>query len=387
MALLHPWICVLVGCFSASLAGTSSLSDLYPPLWKESPGQFSDYKVENGTYIIDPWTYFDRIGAYKILINNTAKFFERFAAGGEQNILWGLALQHGWQYSSGRLADPKQMTHCGYESNRLCISVDSWWADINYFLCVLPFLAAVDSGIMGISSDQVLFLPPLVEQTKFCFNLSSCQSSHPELMRKWNVFYQHLQSPFRSFDDLLKYYWDAHTSTLQDTYRTFDDRIQCYSKPERYFERNWLLLLQYLNEMRFPTTLTRTHEFQQGLPDRMLASGDQAPFISDFTNLQNTVLFALNLLCKVDSATVSWLPACSLAATYPRPSVVRRHRLESVCVKDLKTLDTGADEWKMELKGEKKMHSLPVNDLCKSVVIRFALNLSRQHKNPLSVGR
>ncbi|KAG8510873.1 Protein LEG1, partial [Galemys pyrenaicus] len=282
---------------------TSSLSDLYPPQWKESPAQFSDYKVENGKYIIDPWIYFDRLGAYKILINNTSTFFERFAAGGEQNILWGLALQNGWQYISGRLADPKQITNCGYESNHLCISVDSWWADLNYFLCVLPFLAAVDSGIMRISSDQVSFLPPPVEQTKFCFNVSSCKSSYPGLMKKWNVFYQHLQSPFSRFEDLLKYYWDAHTSTLEATYRTFEDRLQYYSKPEEDFERKWLLVLKYLAEMQLPTTLIRVHEFQQGLPPRMLVSGDQAPFISDFTNLQNTVLFGLDLLSKVDSAT------------------------------------------------------------------------------------
>ncbi|XP_037374675.1 protein LEG1 homolog [Talpa occidentalis] len=306
MAFLHPWVCVFVGCFSVSLAGTDNLTTLYPPLWEESPGQFSDYKVENGKYIIDPWIYLERIGAYKILTNKTSMFFERFEGGSEENILWGLALQHGWQYSSGRLVDPTQKSNCGYESNHLCISVDSWWADLNYFLCALPFFAAVDSGIMGISSDQVLFLPPPVEQTKFCFSVSSCKSSYPELMRKWNLFYQYMKSPFSSFDDLLKYYWEAHTSTLDATYRTFEDRIEYYSKPEGDFERNWLLLVKYLTEMRFPTTLNRTHEFQEGLPPRMLVSGDQPPFISNFTNLQNTVLFALDVLYKVDSATGSF---------------------------------------------------------------------------------
>ena len=62
--------------------------------------------------------------------------------------------------------------------------------DINYFLCALPFFAAVDSGIMGISSDQVILLPPPKDQTKFCVNVSTCQSSFPRTMRQWNTFYK-----------------------------------------------------------------------------------------------------------------------------------------------------------------------------------------------------
>lgn len=64
------------------------------------------------------------------------------------------------------------------------------FTDMNYFLCVQPFLAAVDSDIMGISSDQVILLPPPKDQTQFCLNVSTCQSSFPKTMRKWNVFYQ-----------------------------------------------------------------------------------------------------------------------------------------------------------------------------------------------------
>lgn len=102
MAFLPSWAWVLVGCVSASLAGAPSPSDLYPPLWEESPGQLGDYQVENGKYIIDPWVFTDRMGMYKILLKQTAKYFAKFAPGNEQNILWGLPLQHGWQYSSGK---------------------------------------------------------------------------------------------------------------------------------------------------------------------------------------------------------------------------------------------------------------------------------------------
>ncbi|KAM9665215.1 protein LEG1 homolog [Trichechus inunguis] len=304
MAFLLSWTCVIVGCLSASLAVTSNLSDLYPPLWVESPGQFSDYRMKDGQYIINAWVYPERMGMYKILLTQTARYFERFAPENEQNVLWGLPLQHGWQYHTGRLADPTHRTNCGYESgNHLCISVDSWWADINYFLCALPFLAAVDSGVMGISADQVTLLPPPKDQNLFCLNVSACCSSFPETMGKWNAFYQHLKLPSSTFDDLLKYLWVAHTSTLKDTLQTFESRLNNYLKPEAYFEISWSVAVEYIAASNFPTTLIRTSDFQKGLPPRMLVTGDVAPFIRNFTAFQNIVLFSVNTLHKVDNAT------------------------------------------------------------------------------------
>ncbi|XP_014636695.1 PREDICTED: protein LEG1 homolog [Ceratotherium simum simum] len=304
MAFSLSWACVIFGCIFASLAGTSSISEAYPPLWKESPGQFSDYNVENGKYIINVWHYPERLGTYKILLNKTAKYFEKYAPENEQNILWGLAVQHGWQYHTGRLADPTQMTDCGHESgDHLCISVDSWSADINYYLSAMPFFAAVDSGIMGISSDNVTVLPPSKDQMSFCYNVSSCHSSFPEVMKKWNEFYQHVKSNSSNCDDLLKYLWAAHVSSLEVARKNFHNRLKYYSKQEADFERNWALFVDYLAPSLFPTTLIRTHEFQKGLPTRVLVSGDRAPFIKDFTGFQNTILLALNFIQKMHEYT------------------------------------------------------------------------------------
>ncbi|XP_027803199.2 protein LEG1 homolog [Marmota flaviventris] len=291
------WACVLVGCISASLAGAYNLSDEFPPLWKESPGQFSDYSVENGKYIINPWNYSERIGMYKILLAQTARYFEKFAPEDEQNILWGLPIHHGWQYHSGRLADPTLRTDCGHDSgDPLCISVDSWWADLNYYLSTIPFLAAIDSGLMGVSADNVILLPPSKDQTNFCYNVSSCHSSFPEAMKMWNKFYKCAMSPSSSFDDLLKYMWDAHVSSLEFARKNFQSRSKYYSKQEADFQSNWALLVDYLAPLLFPTTLDRVCEFQKGLPPRTLVSGDPAHFISDFTDLQNKVLLGLKFL-------------------------------------------------------------------------------------------
>nr|XP_025716719.1 protein LEG1 homolog [Callorhinus ursinus] len=298
------WACVIICCIFASLAKTFNISDMYPPLWKESPGQFSDYKIENGKYIINFWHYPERLGMYKILLNKTAKYFAKFSPENEQNILWGLPIHHGWQYHTGRLADPTQSTDCGLKSgDHLCISVDSWWADLNYYLSAMPFLAAIDSGIMGISSDNVTFLPPSKDQMNFCYSVSNCQSSFPEAMKKWNEFYQHIKSHSSSFDDLLEYLWAAHVSSLEVAHKNFQNRLKYYSKQEADFARSWALFVDYLAPPCFPTTLIRTYEFQKELPRRMLVSGDKVPFISDFSGFQNIMLFALNLLHKVHTYT------------------------------------------------------------------------------------
>ncbi|MBZ3891419.1 Protein LEG1-like protein [Sciurus carolinensis] len=275
MAFFPSWVCVLVGSFSFSLAGDLNFSRLYPPLWKESPGQFSDYTVENGIYIIDPWVFPERLGMYKILLNQTATYFEKFAPENEQNLLWGLPVQHGWQYSS----------------------------DLNYFLCVLPFLAAVDSGILGISSDQVRLLPPPMDQKRFCYDVSGCLLSFPKAMNKWSDFYKYVVSPSSTFDDLLKYLWDAHIFTLTNTLNTFEDRYVYYSEKEVKFEKDWSVAVEYIGVARIPTTLIRVHESQKGLPPRILNKTDTVPEISDFTTLQNTVLLGLNVLSSVNKLT------------------------------------------------------------------------------------
>ncbi|XP_029079369.1 protein LEG1 homolog [Monodon monoceros] len=197
-------------------------------------------------------------------------------------------------------ADPTQRADCGHESgDHLCISVDSWWADLNYYPSAIPFLAMVDSGIMGISSDNVTFLSPSKDQMNFCYNVSSCYSSFPDTMKKWNKFYQQVKSYSRNFDDLLKYLWVAHVSSLKVARKKFHNRLQHYSKQEAEFKSSRALFVDYLAPPLFPSALIRTYGLQKGLPTQMLVSGNKAPFISDFTGFQNTVLLGVNFLHKV----------------------------------------------------------------------------------------
>ncbi|XP_008852980.1 protein LEG1 homolog [Nannospalax galili] len=215
---------ILAGCFSAALAQYFDSSALYSPLWGESPGQLNDYRLENGKFTINPQVFTNRMGMYKNLLTQTAKYSEKFAPANEQNFLWGLPLFYGCQYKLGILADPSRRTRCSYRSrNHLCISVDSYWGDKDFYLYVLPLFAAADSGILGISSDQVMLLPPPKHEMSTSYHVSGCQSSFPEIMENWSSFYQYIESTSSKFIDFLKYYWNAQTKSLEYPATVFKD--------------------------------------------------------------------------------------------------------------------------------------------------------------------
>nr|XP_044613294.1 protein LEG1 homolog isoform X10 [Equus asinus] len=240
MALHLSWTSVIVGCISASLAGIFNNSDLYPRLWKES----SANKETTGNQFQSHGSPGER--KQRPFCLDGERIFKSFVITciGASSI--SDAYPPLWKESPGRLADPTQRTGCGHESgDHLCISVDSWWAGE----------------------------------------------------------FDHVKSCSDNLDDLLKYLWAAHVSSLKIAHKNFHDRLKYYSKQEADFERSWALFVDYLAPPRFPTTLTRMYEFQKGLPTRMLASGDIAPFIKDFTGFQNTVLLALNFIRKVHEYT------------------------------------------------------------------------------------
>lgn len=93
MAVPDSWVWVLVGCIFAAVAEGSDISDLYPPLWEESPRELSNYSLEDGKHIINPWVFTDRMGLYRILLNQMATYFEKYGSENEQNILWGLPVE------------------------------------------------------------------------------------------------------------------------------------------------------------------------------------------------------------------------------------------------------------------------------------------------------
>ena len=74
-----------------------------------------------------------RMAMYRALVERC----RGFGADGELNPLWGYASQLAWQHRSGRL---------GTKPNT--IARDSWWGACNYALSVIPYVAAMQLGVV-----------------------------------------------------------------------------------------------------------------------------------------------------------------------------------------------------------------------------------------------
>ena len=126
---------------------------------------------------VDPWIYSQRLFLYETILNNTN--INLYNNNNESNILWGLPLQFTWQMSSGRLFVNNQTKR---------LSGNGWWACMNYYLSVIPYIYAAEVGIV----PKVNILPPIDnDPSKFCLNSVNCSTT---LGEKWTNFYNLLKT-------------------------------------------------------------------------------------------------------------------------------------------------------------------------------------------------
>ncbi|KAM9240861.1 LOW QUALITY PROTEIN: protein LEG1 homolog [Leptosomus discolor] len=316
---VHAFLIVTVTLSSATAAAQSEKNatgeDVYPPLWDLAPENLLDFLAKDKKIVINAWNYLERLGMYKTLLNSSAKYFTTFRSQNFGNILWGLPLQHGWQFRTGRLADPSSVTSCGYEDgDALCISARSWWSCMNYYLAVIPFLGAVEAGLFGQLQYEIEILPPEERRADFCYSVADCRSRFPKLMDDWKAYFEYLLSTehkatspaaFSSFklDDALHLMWRAHVASIACALPKFQDSLKYLSYPEADFGEAWSTAVDFIAATHFSTDLPTTNNFQAFLPQRMLVERDVLPSISDFSPQQNRVLLSLRALHKGNQLT------------------------------------------------------------------------------------
>ncbi|NXK27693.1 LEG1H protein, partial [Arenaria interpres] len=297
---------------TAQSGNDATAEDVYPPLWDLAPENLLDFPVKDNKIVINAWNYRERLGVYKNLLSSSAKYFTTFGSHNFGNILWGLPLQHGWQFRTGRLADPSRVTSCGYEDgDLLCISVRSWWSCMNYYLAVIPFLGAVEAGLFGQLQHEIEILPPEEQSADFCYSVADCRSRIPKLLDEWKAYFEVNQhkagSPttFSSFnlDDALCLMWRAHVASIAYALPKFQDSLKYLSDPEANFGEDWANAVDFIAATHFSTDLQTTNQFQTFLPQRMLVEGDVLPSISDFSPQQNRVLLSLRVLHRANQLT------------------------------------------------------------------------------------
>ncbi|XP_067402608.1 protein LEG1 homolog [Emydura macquarii macquarii] len=301
---------------AAVIQEDASKNDVYPPLWHHAPGNIEDFPVHDNKSIISAWNYQERLGVYKILLNYSAKYFTAFGSNNTGNILWGLPLQHGWQYDTGRLADPSNVTTCSRSAGQhLCISARSWWACVNYYLAIIPFLGAVEAGFFGQLQHEIEILPPEELRADFCYSTADCRSRIPKVMDGWKAYFEYLLSTEQkserpsapSFsiekEKALHYLWKAHVASNTYAVPKFRNSLKYLSGPEASFGEDWANAVDFIAATHFSSDLRNINRFQAFLPQRMLSEGDKAPFISDFSPQQNKILLSLCALHKTNKLT------------------------------------------------------------------------------------
>ncbi|KAM4633967.1 protein LEG1 homolog [Polymixia lowei] len=291
LLLLHL---LLVG--TATLTNSAVITENgLPVLWSQTVSQLTDLPTENGVLAPNPWQYLHRMSLYRLLIAATDPFMGSMGTNTTDSPIWGLPLQLAWELTSGRLIDPTGATTCGLQtSDPMCISTQSWWACVNYFMSVLPFLSAAQQGIMGEGVQVKMQVPAGVED--YCTTYADCAARYPEVMTKWDTFYQGLKeasespvSDLEKRDRILGLYWEAHQASLSAT-EVCAARQSYYSSAEVSFANSWKNSAEYIAAVYFHSNLQRSVMFMTPLPSRVLKEGDQAPNIADLSSDENHTL-------------------------------------------------------------------------------------------------
>ncbi|XP_072551153.1 liver-enriched gene 1, tandem duplicate 1 [Salminus brasiliensis] len=298
----------------------------FPILWEKAPALLSELPQADGVVKLDPWDYLQRMAMYRLMINASNPYMSSMGPGANENPLWALPLQLGWKLRSGRLVDPTGVNTCGQESSSpVCIATNSWWGCVNYYLSVVPFLAAVEAGVVGDGQAKIEIQVPAELATNYCSN--TCSITHPDAMSKWVKFFQSLKTISESEvtddekkDQILGLMWSAELASLDSAANTCADKRTLYSKPEQSFSESWLSSAQYVGAAHFPSGMEKTVQFMAPLPSRVLQETDSPPNIADLSTEENHTLYIFGWMTTANkllggSLTSMWQRAmCSSAA-------------------------------------------------------------------------
>ncbi|XP_016295261.1 protein leg1a-like [Sinocyclocheilus anshuiensis] len=281
-----------------------------PIQWDKAPNELSQLPTVDGVIQVNPWDYLQRMALYKLLINSTDPYMRSMGPGEKESPLWSLPLQLGWKLRSGRLTDPSpgSSSTCGLESSELvCISPQSWYACMNYYMSVLPFLAAVQTGVVGKGEIQLHIQVPAEVAQDYCSSFTDCSTRYPDAMTKWDTFFQSLQqisnsddTDFNKKDKILGLLWAAEEASLQTASLACSERQKLYSSPEVRFGQGWLNSAAYVAAAHFHANIEKSEKYMAPLPSRVLQETDSPPNIPDLSAEENHALHIFGWMNSVN---------------------------------------------------------------------------------------
>ena len=152
-----------------------------------------------------------------------------------RHFLWAYAVQLDWQWRSGRLGEGR------------AISPDSWWGCVNYTLSVLPYLAAMQVGLV----EEIQLPPPPAELDV--------------AMVSWTKFWQDLKLTAehqegvplteRQLDQVQQQLWLCHTDSIHAALKVYQDQLLKMPQEEQQFGSGWARFVEVMAAVSWRTDL------------------------------------------------------------------------------------------------------------------------------------
>jgi hypothetical protein len=183
-----------------------------------------------------------RLAMYRQLVEHTQRK-RSFGPNAERHPLWGYASQLAWQHRSGRLGSAPNV-----------IDRDSWWGACNYSLSVIPFVAAMQLGLVpAIALDH--------------------DRAYDPVLALWHDAFATLTS-LRDLDDIRLAVWRAHRESITLAVRLARREHALLPRGEQRFVDGWTRMVDLFAAAGLRTDLGKLVETEGGaLPSRVLDDG------------------------------------------------------------------------------------------------------------------
>lgn len=180
-----------------------------------------------------------RMAMYRLLVERTSPH-GAFGAETELSPFWGYASQLAWQHRSGRLGTTPNV-----------IDRDSWWGACNYALCVVPYVAAMQLGLV-----------PALAITH--------PRAYDTVMPAWRAAFVAMTSS-HDLDASRLATWRAHRDTIALAVSLQGQEHRLMPSAERRFADGWVRMIDLFAAAALRTDLVKMAEIGGGtLPSRLL---------------------------------------------------------------------------------------------------------------------
>ncbi len=181
---------------------------------------------------------------YRLLVERT-NVHGSFGAHDELSPFWGYASQLAWQARSGRLG-----------GRGTAIDPASWWGGCNYALSVVPYVAAMQTGLVPSLAVEV-------------------DRGYAPAIGAWHTAFAAFVDPACDHDRVRLVVWRAHLESITFAVRRHEREYRAMPDAEQRFARGWVRMVDLFAAAAVRTDLEKLIETGGGaLPSRMLRAGD-----------------------------------------------------------------------------------------------------------------